>query len=161
MEEDKNKQEELNETAKHSVFDEVHEGLNVRMVREMFGKSQKELAVDLKVSPKSISNLELQKEITNKDLLQKIVDFFKIDIQWVKTNRPLKGASIHNYEGSLVNQNQVNNSTQTQNTADEITNMGVPFENYEKIIEQRLDDKVLIGKLMSKIEQLENGKINI
>ncbi|MCD8031373.1 MAG: helix-turn-helix domain-containing protein [Bacteroides sp.] len=162
MEENKTKKESNENTEINPTFDQVHEGLNVRTARQALGYTQKELAAKLNEEPKNISNLELQKVINNEALLNKIVNFLKISIEWVRIHCPLKDASIHNYNDSIV---QNSNSNPIQNRADEITNVGIPLEEYKELIQENKEltvKLVLIERDLSdaqkRIAELENKK---
>ena len=49
----------------------IHEGRNVKRIREIFGIKQEALAMDLGMSQQAVSALE-QKEALEKDMLEKI-----------------------------------------------------------------------------------------
>ena len=61
----------------------VHEGRNVKRIREMFGIKQDALAFDLGISQQAISLLE-QKEVLDKDMLEKIAKILKVPPESIK-----------------------------------------------------------------------------
>ncbi len=61
----------------------IHEGRNVKRVREMLGIKQDALAFDLGISQQAISSLE-QKEALDKDMLEKIAEILKVPVEAIK-----------------------------------------------------------------------------
>ena len=61
----------------------IHEGRNVKRIREMLGVKQEALAVDLGLSQQAISQLE-QKEALDADMLDKIAQALKIPAEAIK-----------------------------------------------------------------------------
>lgn len=61
----------------------IHEGRNVKRVREMLGIKQDALAFDLGISQQAISSLE-QKEALDKDMLEKIAAVLKVPVEAIK-----------------------------------------------------------------------------
>ena len=55
----------------------IHEGRNVKRIREMLGIKQEALAMDLGISQQAISQLE-QREALDKEMLEKIADALKV-----------------------------------------------------------------------------------
>ena len=55
----------------------VHEGKNVKRIREILGIKQEALALDLGISQQAISSIE-QKEALDKDLLEKVAKALKV-----------------------------------------------------------------------------------
>ena len=55
----------------------IHEGRNVKRLREIFGIKQDALALELGLSQQAISSLE-QKEAIDKDMLEKIAKVLKV-----------------------------------------------------------------------------------
>jgi len=61
----------------------IHEGRNVKRIREMLGIKQDALAFDLGLSQQAISALE-QKEALDKDMLEKIAAVLKVPVEAIK-----------------------------------------------------------------------------
>lgn len=62
----------------------VHEGRNVKRIREILGIKQEALAMDLGLSQQAISQLE-QKEELDAELLVKIATFLKVPVDAIKS----------------------------------------------------------------------------
>ena len=62
----------------------VHEGRNVKRIREMLGVKQEALAMDLGISQQAISQLE-QKEALDKEMLEKISAVLKVPVEAIKS----------------------------------------------------------------------------
>lgn len=62
----------------------IHEGRNVKRIREILGIKQDALALDLGLSQQAISQLE-QKESIDKDLLEKIAKALKVTPEAIKS----------------------------------------------------------------------------
>jgi transcriptional regulator with XRE-family HTH domain len=61
----------------------IHEGRNVKRIREMFGIKQDALAMELGLSQQAVSALE-QKEALDKDILEKIAKVLKVPVDAIK-----------------------------------------------------------------------------
>jgi transcriptional regulator with XRE-family HTH domain len=61
----------------------VHEGRNVKRIREILGMKQETLALELGISQQAISSLE-QREALDKDLLEKIAGVLKVPSDTIK-----------------------------------------------------------------------------
>ncbi|MEJ0101533.1 MAG: helix-turn-helix transcriptional regulator [Bacteroidota bacterium] len=61
----------------------IHEGRNVKRIREILGIKQDALAFDLGINQQAISLLE-QREALDKDTLQKISNIFKVPVEAIK-----------------------------------------------------------------------------
>ncbi|MBO9681196.1 MAG: helix-turn-helix transcriptional regulator [Flavisolibacter sp.] len=61
----------------------VHEGRNVKRIREMLGVKQEALAMDLGITQQAVSALE-QKEALDKEMLEKIADVLKVPVDAIK-----------------------------------------------------------------------------
>jgi len=62
----------------------IHEGRNVKRIREILGIKQDALAAELGLSQQAISSLE-QKEALDKDMLEKIAKALKISPEAIKS----------------------------------------------------------------------------
>ena len=61
----------------------IHEGRNVKRIREILGVKQDSLAIELGLSQQAISALE-QKEAIDKDMLEKIAKVLKVSPEAIK-----------------------------------------------------------------------------
>ncbi len=61
----------------------VHEGRNVKRIREILGIKQEALAMELGLSQQAISQLE-QKEALDTEVLEKIATFLKVPVDAIK-----------------------------------------------------------------------------
>ena len=71
----------------------IHEGRNVKRIREMLGIKQDALAMDLGLSQQAISALE-QKEALDKDMLEKIAAVLKVPVEAIKNFDEEKALNI-------------------------------------------------------------------
>ncbi len=62
----------------------IHEGRNVKRIREILGIKQDVLAMELGLSQQSISSLE-QKEALDKDMLEKVAKALKVTPEAIKS----------------------------------------------------------------------------
>jgi len=119
----------------------VHEGRNVKRIREIFGIKQEALAMDLGVSQQAVSKLE-EREILDKDMLEKVAKALKVTPEAIKNFS--EEATIcniqNNYEGSNAGATNVNtnNNNCTINTFDKV------IELYERMLK---DKDAMIEKL--------------
>lgn len=61
----------------------VHEGRNVKRIREMLGVKQEALAMDLGITQQAVSQLE-QKEALDKEILEKVANALKVPSDAIK-----------------------------------------------------------------------------
>jgi len=82
----------------------IHEGRNVKRIREIMGIKQDTLALDLGLSQQSVSLLE-QKETIDPDLLDKISKVLKVPVEAIKN---FDEAATVNYIANTFNGNSGN-----------------------------------------------------
>jgi transcriptional regulator with XRE-family HTH domain len=117
----------------------VHEGRNVKRIREILGIKQDTLANELGLSQQAISALE-QKEALDKDMLEKIANVLKISPQAIKEFS----------EESIINNISCNFSDHAAN------NVNYNFSPIDKILEMMEEIKKLHSDLLkAKDEQIE------
>lgn len=116
----------------------IHEGRNVKRIREMFGIKQEALALDLGISQQAVSALE-QKEALDKEMLEKIAKALKVTPEAIKNfNEENAIYNIqHNYEGSNAHANNVS-----------VINHNCNFNPLEKYVEQVEENKRLYEALL-------------
>jgi transcriptional regulator with XRE-family HTH domain len=117
----------------------MHEGRNVKRIREMLGIKQEALASDLGLSQQAISSLE-QKEALDTEMLEKISQVLKVPVEAIKNFDEEK--AIYNI------QNNYDNAT---------LNVNYQFNPIEKIV-QLYDDKVA---LLERLLQSEKDKVEM
>jgi transcriptional regulator with XRE-family HTH domain len=115
----------------------VHEGRNVKRIREILGIKQDALAMDLGLSQQAISQLE-QKEALDGELLEKISKVLKVPVEAIKN---FNEDSAINFIASTFNNSGLFNY-----------NCTLSFNPVEKIIE--LYERMLKDKT-EMIEKLE------
>ena len=83
----------------------IHEGRNVKRIREMLGVKQDALANDLGLSQQAVSQLE-QKEALDKDMLEKIAAVLKVPVEAIRNFDEEKAINIISntfHDNSILN----------------------------------------------------------
>lgn len=117
----------------------LHEGRNVKRIREILGVKQDTLAASLGLSQQAISQLE-QKEALDKDMLNKIAEVLKVPVEAIKNFDEEK--AIYNI------QNNYDSST---------SNVNYQFNPVDKIVELY---EALVKSEKEKVEMLERILLN-
>jgi transcriptional regulator with XRE-family HTH domain len=122
----------------------IHEGRNVKRIREMLGIKQDALAFDLGLSQQAISALE-QKEALDKDMLQKIAAVLKVPVEAIKNFDEEKANNFFN--------------TFNDSSTGAFNNFHCTFNPIDKVV-QLYDEKIALYERMLKdksdmIEKLE------
>jgi len=118
----------------------LHEGKNVKRLREILGMKQDTLALELGLSQQAISQLE-QKEALDKDLLEKIAAVLKVPVEAIKNFDEEKAINIisNTFHDQAINMNYQCN-----------------FNPLEKFIEQvEKNEKLYEALLQSEREKVE------
>jgi transcriptional regulator with XRE-family HTH domain len=71
----------------------MHQGRNVKRIREILGIKQDALAIDLGISQQAISQLE-QKEALDAEILEKIAAVLKVPVEAIKSFDEEKAVTI-------------------------------------------------------------------
>lgn len=128
----------------------IHQGHNVKRIRELLGVKQEALAIELgdDWNQQKISLLE-QKEVIEPGLLEQVAKALKVPAEAIK-NFSEEAAIFniqHNYDGSTLNQspNYQYNDQCTFNPLDKV------IELYERMIKEKNE---LIEKLMEERKNL-------
>ena len=87
----------------------IHEGRNVKRIREILGIKQEALAADLGLSQQAMSSLE-QKEAIDKELLEKVAKALKLPVEAI---RNFKDENTVNVISNTFNEVAFINSTGT------------------------------------------------
>ncbi len=124
----------------------VHEGRNVKRIREMLGVKQDALAFDLGLSQQAISQLE-QKEALDSDVLEKIAKVLKVPVDAIKNFD--EQAAIN-----IISNTFNNNSHDSSSFYSSALNYQPTFNPIDKVVE--LYERMLIDKneMIEKLEQI-------
>jgi len=117
----------------------IHEGRNVKRIREILGIKQDALAMELGLSQQTISQLE-QKEAIDKDMLEKIAKALKVSAEAIKN---FNEETTVNFISSTFNHHD-NSSVYGNYTFNPIEKV---IELYERMIKEK-DDKVALLERM-------------
>jgi transcriptional regulator with XRE-family HTH domain len=128
----------------------VHEGRNVKRIREILGIKQDALAMDLGLSQQAISQLE-QKEALDSEMLSKIAAVLKVPVEAIKNFD--EQAAIN-----IISNTFHNNSHDNSSFYSSALNYQPTFNPIDKIVElyeRMLKDK---NEMIEKLESLLKGK---
>ena len=128
----------------------VHEGRNVKRIREILGIKQEALALDLGISQQAISALE-QKEALDKDMLEKVANALKVSPEAIKNFSEdaainIVSSTLHDNAGSINN-----NCTLTFNPLDKL--LDALEENkrlYEELLKSEREKVQLLERIINK-----------
>ncbi len=123
----------------------IHEGRNVKRIREMLGIKQDALAMDLGLSQQAISALE-QKEALDKDMLEKIAAVLKVPVEAIKNFSEdaainIISSTLHDNAGSIF-------YNPTFNPIDKVVQL---YDEKIALYERMLKDK---SDMIEKLEEL-------
>lgn len=125
----------------------IHEGRNVKRIREILGIKQDALAAELGLSQQAISALE-QKEALDKDMLEKVAKALKVPAEAIKK---FNEESVINNISCTFNDNAANNVNYNLSPADKILEL---FEEnkklYEALLKSEREKISLLEKMMQK-----------
>lgn len=116
----------------------VHQGRNIKRLREMLGVKQETLAIELDVTQATVSKLEAKEEL-EKDTLERIAKVLKI---------PVEAIENFNDEGAL---NLVANNFHTSDTA---TGLTINFNPIDKIVELYSEKEALYERMIKEKNDL-------
>ncbi|WP_128330707.1 helix-turn-helix domain-containing protein [Apibacter sp. HY039] len=119
----------------------VHQGRNIKRLREMLGIKQESLAFDLGVSQATVSDYE-QKEDLDDKILEKVSSALKVPVEAIKNMTDEATVNyINTFNDSAVNHGINTNYNCTFNPLDKVV------ELYERMLKDREE---LIEKLSKK-----------
>ena len=123
----------------------IHEGRNVKRLREILGIKQDALAIELGLSQQAVSALE-QKEALDKDIIEKIAKVLKVPVEAIKNfNEEVTLSNIqNNYEGAVINAGPTIQYKCTFNPLDKMV------ELYEALLKSEREKIVLLEKVFDK-----------
>jgi transcriptional regulator with XRE-family HTH domain len=125
----------------------VHEGRNVKRIREILGIKQDALAMDLGLSQQAISQLE-QKEALDADMLEKIAAVLKVPVEAIKNFD--EAAAVNIISNTFHKEAFINNSG-TFNINPIEKWMEVLEENkklYERLLQTEREKNSLLEKMI-------------
>jgi len=126
----------------------IHEGRNIRRIREILGIKQDALAFDLGISQQAISLLE-QKEKVDEKILGDVAKVLKVPVEAIKNmNDDATANFINTFSDNSVNHGPLGNFQCTFNPFDKIVEL---YESKIQLYERMLKEKdELIEKLSRK-----------
>jgi transcriptional regulator with XRE-family HTH domain len=126
----------------------IHEGRNVKRIRELFGIKQDALAAELGLSQQAVSALE-QKEALDKDMLERIAKVLKVPAEAVKN---FDDETAINIFSNTFNDNAVNMNYQcTINPLEKyIEAMEEIKKLYAALLKEKDEKIALLEKMMDK-----------
>ncbi|HVT87205.1 MAG TPA: helix-turn-helix transcriptional regulator [Chitinophagaceae bacterium] len=125
----------------------VHEGRNVKRIREILGIKQDALASELGLSQQAVSALE-QKEALDKDMLEKVAKALKVPAEAIKK---FNEESVINNISCTFNDNAANNVNYNLSPADKVLEL---FEEnkrlYEALLKSEREKVALMEKMLDR-----------
>ena len=115
----------------------IHEGRNVKRIREILGIKQDALAFDLGLSQQAVSALE-QKEPLDRDMLEKIAGILKVPAEAIKN---------YDEEATII---IIANNCQDQSAS---VNYYPVFNPLEKLMEALEENKKLYNALLKEKDE--------
>jgi transcriptional regulator with XRE-family HTH domain len=120
----------------------IHEGRNVKRIREILGIKQDTLAMELGLSQQAVSPLE-QKEALDKEMLEKIAAVLKVPAESI---RNFNEETTVNFISSTFNHHD-NSSVYGHYTFNPVDKV---VELYERILKEKDEKIALLEKLMNR-----------
>ena len=125
----------------------IHEGRNVKRIREILGIKQDALAVELGLSQQAVSALE-QKEALDKDMLEKVAKALKIAPEAIKN---FNEESVINNISCTFSDHSANNVNYNFSPIDKILEMVEENKKlYERLLQAEREKVVLLEKMIDK-----------
>ncbi len=125
----------------------IHEGRNVKRIREILGIKQDALAFDLGISQQAISALE-QREALDKDMLEKVAAVLKVPVEAIKK---FNEESIINNISCTFSDNAANNVNYNFSPIDKILEMIEENKNlYEALLKSEREKIALLERMVEK-----------
>lgn len=117
---------------------QIHEGRNVKRIREIMGIKQDRLANELGISQQTISQLE-QKEHLEPETLKKIADVLKVPVDAIKNFDEEK--AIYNIQN--------NYDSSTSNVNYQFNSIDKIVELYEALIKSEREKVALLERMVN------------
>lgn len=122
------------------ITNTIHEGKNVKRIREILGIKQEALAADLGLSQQAISQLE-QKEALDAQVLERIAQALKVSPEAIKNFN--EEAAIN-----IIGNNYHDNSTSNVNYHCNFNPIEKIVELYERLLKSEKEKNELLEKLL-------------
>jgi transcriptional regulator with XRE-family HTH domain len=127
----------------------VHQGRNIKRIREMLGVKQEALAMDLGLSQQAISSIE-QREAIEPDMLEKIAAILKVPVESIKNFDEEKAINIfsnnfHDFKDHAVA--SAMNYHCSFNPLDKV------LELFERLLESEREKTKLLKEVLERIEK--------
>lgn len=132
----------------------IHEGRNVKRIREILGVKQEALANDLGLTQLAVSALE-QKEALDKDMLEKIAAILKVPAEAIKNFDEEKAVNIISNtftENSYSAVGYIENYNPTFNPLDKYIEQVEEIKKLYQYLLKEKDEKITL------LERMLNGK---
>ncbi|MEJ8816433.1 helix-turn-helix domain-containing protein [Lacibacter sp. H407] len=123
----------------------IHEGRNVKRIREILGIKQDALAMELGLSQQAVSALE-QKEALDKDMIEKIAKVMKVTPESIKT---FSEESVVN----IISNTFTSHDTSTMNAVNYYPTFNAlekMIELYDALLKSEREKIVLLERLLEK-----------
>ncbi|MFC0772561.1 helix-turn-helix domain-containing protein [Terrimonas alba] len=123
----------------------IHEGRNVKRIREILGIKQDALALELGLSQQAVSAME-QKEALDKDMLEKVAKVLKVTPEAIKT---FSEESVINIISNTFNSHDAStmNAVNCYPTFNPLEKM---VELYEALLKSEREKIALLEKMLDK-----------
>ncbi len=124
----------------------IHEGRNVKRIREILGIKQDALALELGISQQAISALE-QKEALDKEMLDKVAKALKVSSEAIKSfNEEIAVNFFNTFNDDSINHGAfaAYNFNCTFNPLEKV------IELYEALLKSEREKIVLLEKMLQK-----------
>jgi transcriptional regulator with XRE-family HTH domain len=119
----------------------IHEGRNVKRIREILGIKQEALALELGISQQAISSLE-QKEQLDKEMLEKVAKALKISTEAIKNFNEEIAINV-------VGNNYHDNSTSNVNYQCTFNPFDKLVELYEALLKSEREKIALLERMLT------------
>jgi transcriptional regulator with XRE-family HTH domain len=126
----------------------LHEGRNVKRLREILGMKQDALAFELGLSQQAVSQLE-QKEALDKELLEKISAVLKIPVEAIKNFDEEKAINIisNTFNDQAINMNYQCNFNPLEKFIEQVEKNE---KLYEALLQSEREKVALLEKILNK-----------
>lgn len=140
-------------TPETSIEKKPHQGKTLRMLRNLLGKTQAQVAKDNNMSQSKIFDLEMKEELSDKEL-EVFSKYYGVSVLFLKrfdVDALAHGDVITNYN-TLNDQSSLNAEISTMNNYQ-------PLEKVSELYERIVNLTEEITTLKNKLEQLEKKKL--
>lgn len=126
----------------------IHEGRNVKRIREILGIKQDALAMELGLSQQAVSALE-QKEALDKEVIEKIAKVLRVPVDSIKNFSEeatinIISSTLHDNAGSIFNNAVFNPVDKWVEALEENKKL------YERLLQTEREKVALLEKMLDK-----------